>query len=54
VWRILESYAFPLSQEKLKGGKVKAIIKKTLFRSIAWEEAGHGRERFEGTLRLSG
>ena len=33
--------------------KVKALIK-TLFRSTAWEEAGHGWEGVEDTLRLSG
>jgi hypothetical protein len=32
---------------------VKALIK-TLFRSTAWEEAGHGWEGGEDTLRLSG
>jgi hypothetical protein len=32
---------------------VKALIK-TLFRSTAWEEAGHGWEGVEDTLRLSG
>lgn len=33
--------------------KVKALIK-TLFRSTAWEEAGHGWEGVENTLLLSG
>src|SRR5574337_1484407 len=33
--------------------KVKALIK-TLFRSTAWEEAGHGWEGVEDRLRLSG
>ncbi|MDF0675734.1 MAG: transposase [Nitrospira sp.] len=33
--------------------KVKALIK-TLFRSTAWEEAGHSWEGVEDTLRLSG
>ena len=33
--------------------KVKALIK-TLFRSTAWEAAGHGWEGVEDTLRLSG
>jgi hypothetical protein len=33
--------------------KVKALVK-TVFRSTAWEEAGHGWEGVEDTLRLSG